>query len=72
MEKPDLRPDRVSRNEKITPENWKQVGMAVIQYQGTGVGCNCGWAYAHAREKVREDAIDRHLNKRHNGRGIRI
>jgi len=52
---------------------FKQVGLARIRYHDDGhVECSCGWAVGHNREKVREDAIDRHLAKRHGGRGIRL
>lgn len=51
----------------------REVGLAVITYHDTAqVGCSCGWGYIHTREKVREDAIDRHLDKHHQGRGIRL
>ena len=59
---------------RARPEDAKPVGMAIIKYaeDGTAV-CSCrGWAFWHRREKVREDAIDRHLAKRHRGRGIRM
>jgi hypothetical protein len=55
----------------------KPGGLARITYDphgehGSTVKCSCGWRYRHKREKVREDAIDRHINKKHQGRGIRI
>lgn len=50
------------------------VGLAVINYDPeTGFAlCSCGKPFIQRREKVREDAIDRHLNSKHNGRGIRL
>lgn len=51
----------------------RAVGLARISYvDGGGVVCSCGWTYVHVREKVREDAVDRHINRKHNGRGIRL
>ena len=34
--------------------------------------CSCGAPFTQPREKVREDAIDRHLLRKHGGRGIRL
>lgn len=53
-----------------------EVGIAVISY-GEAEGrkfasCSCGQPFTQPREKVREDAIDRHVSKRHGGMGIRI
>lgn len=51
----------------------REVNMAMINYhENDGVTCSCGWAYQHRRAKVVEDAIDRHIDKRHHGRGIRL
>lgn len=50
----------------------KQVNLARISYENGWAKCSCGWAFGHLREKVREDAVDRHINKRHAGRGIRL
>jgi hypothetical protein len=49
----------------------RQVGLAVVSYDGGRAQCSCGWGFTHTREKVREDAIDRHLDRKHQGRGIR-
>lgn len=68
MKVPD---DRVSRNSKIPPENWSSPKVAQISYTNTGASCSCGWSYGHHRLKVVDDAIDRHLAKRHGGVGIR-
>ena len=54
------------------PKNYRQVGMAVVSYSGANAVCSCGWSTHHMRAAVREDSIDRHLTKRHEGRGIRI
>lgn len=50
----------------------RQVRLARITYNGNEALCSCGWGFAHKRDKVREDAVDRHLTKRHGGRGIRL
>lgn len=58
---------------RAKPEDAKPVGLAVIRTEGITATCSCkGWSRTHARDKVREDSIDRHLAKRHNGRGIRL
>lgn len=50
----------------------KKVGVARISYDGDFVVCSCGWAYGALREKVREDAVDRHIEKKHQGKGFRL
>jgi len=50
----------------------REVRLAVITYEGNEVKCPCGWGYFHRRDKVREDAADKHITKHHNGRGIRL
>ena len=50
----------------------RDVRLARISYRGDGVVCSCGWAFVHTREKVREDAVDRHLARRHGKRGLRL
>lgn len=58
---------------RATDRRTGKVGLARITYYGdTHAECSCGWSVGHTREKVREDAIDRHLNKKHLGRGIRL
>lgn len=59
---------------RVDPKDFKDVRLARVTYSsnGMGVACSCGWSFAHIREKVREDAIDRHFQKRHKGRGIRL
>lgn len=55
------------------PEQWKSPFVAVIRYVGVDMAtCSCGWTCRSGRVKVREDKIDRHLTKRHNGRGVRL
>lgn len=67
----------VSGNHKIArkakPHEWKDVRLAVISYSGLGAQCSCGWVSRQARRlRVLEDSIDRHLAKRHQGKGIRL
>jgi hypothetical protein len=58
---------------RIKPSEFKEVGLAVVHYTESGAAsCSCGWRHNMARTKVLEDAIDRHLTKRHGGRGIRL
>lgn len=61
----------MKHQKKAAPEQWREVRLAVISYTELGVACSCGWTYGLCRERVLENAIDRHLNKRHHGRGIR-
>jgi hypothetical protein len=63
---------RLGGFQKPVSQPAKRVGVAVVTYEGDTARCSCGWGYAHQREKVREDAVDRHLRKKHNGRGVRI
>lgn len=48
----------------------KPVRVAMIQSEGRAIGCSCGWGYMHKREKVREAAAQRHLDKHHGGQGM--
>lgn len=57
---------------RTKPNEFKDVRLAVVKQDRETVYCSCDWEFKHPREKVREDAIDRHLNKRHGGRGIRL
>lgn len=52
----------------------KAVGLAKIRYsKETGItSCSCGQPFTQRRAKVREDAIDRHIAKKHKGKGIRL
>lgn len=53
-----------------------EVRLAVIKYSDVDgrmvAECNCGQPFVQPRFKVLEDAIDRHIDKKHNGRGIRL
>lgn len=59
---------------RVRPEDAKPVRIAVATYQEDGsVACSCGgWTYFHPRNKIVENAIDRHFAKRHGGQGIRL
>lgn len=58
---------------RVRPEDGRDVRMAVVSTEGITAVCSCkGWTYSHQRSKVREDAVDRHLAKRHHGRGLRV
>lgn len=49
----------------------KEVGLAVVSITDSGAAsCSCGWRHVMVREKVLNSAIDRHVNKRHDGRAI--
>lgn len=50
----------------------KTAGLAMITEPEPGVlVCSCGnFTTLHPRRKVREDKAERHINKRHNGRGV--
>ena len=63
----------LDRQRKVSPEQWTKPGLAMISYAGdTSATCSCGWSKTHPRVKALEDAIDRHVAKRHNGRAIRL
>lgn len=67
------RPATQGFQKRTSPDDFKKVKLAVITYTDSGASvCSCGWRHNVARSKVQEDAIDRHLAKRHNGRGIRV
>lgn len=67
--RPQMKGGRAKRGAKP-----KDLGMAVITYPRAGMAvCSCGtWAYKHPREKVLEDAIDKHTERKHGGLGIRM
>jgi hypothetical protein len=52
----------------------RKVGMAVVSRDRvTGImRCSCGQPFMHQREKPRENAIDKHIERKHQGRGIRL
>ena len=57
---------------KTPPERWRSQNLGRVSYTALSAVCSCGWVTHHRRAKVREDAIDRHFQRRHNGRGIRL
>ena len=52
------------------PTARREVRLAVISEKRDGVTCNCGWVFAHPRAKVFRDRAQKHVDKRHSGRGI--
>lgn len=53
----------------------KNVKIAVIRQGETDKGfayaeCSCGQPFTHQRKKARENSIQRHLDKKHGGRGL--
>jgi hypothetical protein len=69
------RPQTSDRRGKIaSPDKAREVGLAMIHYEGPNAAyCSCGgFGTTHARPKVVEDRIDRHINRKHQGRGIRL
>ena len=46
----------------------RQVRVPVLHTDGIYITCSCGWAYGAERKKVREDAAQRHLDKKHEGK----
>ncbi len=71
------RPETLDRQVKAASQHRREVGLARISTElavsGEGRStCSCGWSFFHKRTKVREDAVDRHLAKRHDSRGIRF
>ncbi len=71
------RPETLDRQRKAAPQTRREVNLARISTESAGTGegrstCSCGWSFFHKRPKVREDAVDRHLAKRHDSRGVRF
>lgn len=67
----------VSGNRKVDrktdPNEWQDVRLAVVRYDFPRAICSCGWKAKKARRlRVLDDRIDRHLAKRHEGKGIRL
>lgn len=70
------RPETAGFRKPIDSGKRVEVGLAVITYGVVGdrgyASCSCGQPFTQRRTKVREDAIDKHLNEKHAGRGIRL
>lgn len=48
------------------------VGLAIVRTVDERATCSCGQSFAHRRDKVREDWIDKHINRKHHGTGVRL
>lgn len=50
----------------------RNVKIAAVQDSPdlNAISCTCGWVKTHARKKVREDAAEAHLTKKHGGIGV--
>lgn len=65
-----MRPDPLGFQKPSHPPV-KSVGLATITDDPRGVVmCSCRWSKIHVRKKVREEAAEKHLTKKHNGRGV--
>lgn len=65
------RPPTRDRQPKVQQAGGRTVRVPVISTEGSTTACSCGgWAKTHPRQKVREDAADRHLDRKHGGRGL--
>lgn len=67
MTEPKRPSDRLT---KIDSGERVPVGMPVITQHGTHALCSCGQPFVQPRRKVREEAIQRHLNAKHGGQGL--
>lgn len=60
------------------PRKWTKPRVPTVKtaYDPSGwstAQCSCGWDSGFCkRDKVREDRVDRHFQKRHGGTGIRL
>jgi len=73
MEVSGNRPTPADRQAKLSQPGTKAVGLAIISYPvSNAAACSCGATFIHQRSKVIEDRIDKHITKKHNGRGIRL
>jgi hypothetical protein len=67
------RPATQDHQRKRSTQSTKPVGLARITYYGdTHAVCSCGWSMGHIRPKALENGVDRHLSRKHQGRGIRL
>lgn len=66
------RPVPTDRQPKARAVKARDVRMAVITTTETGASvCSCGgFTYWHTRAKVRETAIQRHLDRKHGSQGL--
>lgn len=65
---------RSTRNKAIKPRRGPGIARQFLDERDgmPTVGCKCGWTKRHERERVREDALDRHFAEKHNGMGFRL
>lgn len=47
-----------------------EVVMAILHDQGSHATCNCGALFTQRRKKPREEAMQKHLDKKHEGQGL--
>ncbi len=67
------RPATEGFRKPFRPGKVREVRVAVISRTDSGaVVCSCGWRHSMARLKVLDDAVDRHVEKRHGGQGLRL
>ncbi len=65
------RPPTSDRLKPMTGEPKSKPKLPVLTTTGEFMACSCGgWATSHKRTKVREDRAQRHLDRKHGGRGI--
>lgn len=48
----------------------KQVRIAVIRTGDGGALCSCGAPFTQRRKKPRDEAIQKHVNKKHGGQAL--
>lgn len=48
----------------------QSVRMAVVSHEAGVATCNCGWVFVHNRDKVREAAMQRHVDKKHDSQAM--
>lgn len=56
----------------LNPDKKKSVGLAIVRTADERAVCSCGQSFAHRRDKVREEWIDRHIDRKHAGMGVRL
>jgi hypothetical protein len=66
------KPETHDHIKRPKPHEWGKPRIARISYGDGMASCSCGWSKTHQRSKILEDAIDRHLAKRHEGKGLRF
>lgn len=71
-------PDDHNGPARIDPTKWKSPRVPIVKIAHGGTGwsqaqCSCGW-YSDpcVRDKVLNARIQKHLDRRHDGRGVRL